>query len=80
MPKPFVERFRNYLIYLTHVMRLAASVSSIFPNPSDNGQIKEHIFLDFLKQHIPNSCNVLLGGFLFNLDGDDTYLRKVLLC
>lgn len=72
MSKPFVERFRNYLIYLTQSMPLAASVASIFPNPTDNGQIKEHIFLDFLKQHIPSSCNVLLGGFLFNLEGDES--------
>jgi hypothetical protein len=51
MPKPFVERFRKYLIHLTQVMQSRAVVSSIFPNPTDNGQIKEHIFLDLLNQH-----------------------------
>ncbi|MBE9004435.1 hypothetical protein IQ259_05165 [Fortiea sp. LEGE XX443] len=72
MPKPFVERFRKYLIDITQVLRGEASVSSIFPNTTDNGQSKERIFLEVLKQHIPSSCNIFLGGFLFNLDGEES--------
>jgi hypothetical protein len=72
MPKPFVQRFRKYLIDITQVMRGEASVSSIFPNTTDNGQSKERIFLEVLKQHIPSSCNIFLGGFLFNLNGDES--------
>ncbi|MBD2457162.1 hypothetical protein H6G80_24190 [Nostoc sp. FACHB-87] len=79
MSKPFVERFRQYLIDITQVMRGEASVSSIFPNTTDNGQSKERIFLEVLKHHIPSSCNIFLGGFLFNLDGDESKQMDIII-
>lgn len=72
MTKPFAQRLRNYMIGLTHIMRGEALSSSVFPNTTDNGQSKERSFLEILKHHVPASCNVFLGGYLFNLLGDES--------
>lgn len=72
MTKPFAQRLRSYLTGLTHVMRGEALSSTAFPNTTDNGQSKERSFLEILRHHTPSSCNVFLGGYLFNLQGEES--------
>ena len=33
---------------------------------------RERVYAEFLRLHLPSSCNVLFGGFLFNLAGDES--------
>ncbi len=79
MAKPFIERFRKYLISLTQVIRGEALASSVFPNTTDTGQSKERAFLEILKLHLPSSCNIFLGGYLFNLDGDESKQMDIII-
>ena len=44
----------------------------MFPNASDIGSSREKIYAEMLRQHIPSSCNVLFGGFLFDQEGKES--------
>lgn len=68
----FTERFRQYLLDLVKVLRGEESAAKVFANATDNGQCKEGALRDILSYHIPSSCNIFLGGFLFNLAGDES--------
>ena len=68
----FTERFRLYLLSLVQVLRGEESAAKVFANATDNGQSKEGALRDILSYHIPISCNIFLGGFLFNLAGDES--------
>jgi hypothetical protein len=72
MPAPFFTRLRTYLDSIGKVLAGQAAVASVFPNGSDIGVSRERIYVDVLKQHIPASCNVFLGGFLFGSDGSES--------
>lgn len=45
-------------------------ISSVFPNPSDIGDARENILLNFLKNHLPARCSVVRGGFVFDVNGN----------
>jgi len=70
--KDFYKRLRNYYIDVAKVLRGEADAASIFPNPTDIGMSREKIYAEFLRQHAPSKCNVLLGGFLFDEDGNES--------
>ncbi|MCA9027983.1 MAG: hypothetical protein KDA86_22425 [Planctomycetaceae bacterium] len=72
MPAPFFERLRDYYRDVATVLRGESSASSIFPNTSDIGTSREVVYRKFLKEHLPSACNVMLGGFLFNQQGEDS--------
>ena len=72
MPKNFYERLRDYYIKVGGVLRGEADAASIFPNPSDVGMSRERVYAEFLRQHAPSKCNVFLGGFLFDEDGNES--------
>lgn len=54
-------------------------MAAIFPNPSDKGGSREAIYSEFLKKHLPSSCNILLGGFLFDLQGNESKQLDVII-
>ena len=68
----FYGRLGNYYQQVAAVIRGEADAASVFPNPSDVGSSRETIYADFLRQHVPSKCNVLLGGFLFHEDGSES--------
>lgn len=72
MPKPFIERLRDYYTDVGKVLRGEANVASVFPNPSDIGLSREQAYAEFLRQHAPSKCNVEFGGFLFDEDGAES--------
>lgn len=72
MPKPFFNRLRDYYLKVGEVLRGEAGAASIFPNTTDIGMERERVYAEFMRTHLPPSCNVLYGGFLFNLDGDES--------
>jgi hypothetical protein len=53
-------------------MRSPCAAASIFPNPTDKGISREQVYEEFLRLHLPSSCNVLFGGFLFNFEGQES--------
>jgi len=70
--RPFYERLRIYFDKVQQVLLGQASAASVFANPADIGQSRERIYAEFLKSHLPSSCSVVLGGFLFNLEGAES--------
>lgn len=69
MSEQFFDRLKNYYSKIGEVLRGEADVASIFPNTTDIGMSRERVYAEVLKLHLPLSCNVVLGGFLFDLNG-----------
>lgn len=72
MPKPFYTRLKNYFSDIAKVLQGQSSVASIFPNTTDVGMSRERIYAEVLRQHIPASCAVYYGGFLFDIFGNES--------
>jgi hypothetical protein len=72
MAKPFYERLNDYFTRIGSVLRGEADAAAIFSNTTDIGFSRERIYADFLRTHLPSSCNVQFGGFLFGLEGEES--------
>lgn len=72
MTKPFFERLKRYFSAVAEVLRGEADAASIFPNTTDIGIARECIYAEVLRKHLPSSCNVFLGGFLFDQNGNES--------
>lgn len=72
MPQLFYDRLRSYFAKVGEVLRGEAEAAAIFPNMTDVGMSRERIYGDFLRTHLPSSCNILFGGFLFGLNGQES--------
>lgn len=72
MPKKFYDRLRDYYQKVGEVLRGEAEASAIFPNASDIGAHRERVYAEFLRNHLPASCSIMYGGFLFNIEGDES--------
>jgi hypothetical protein len=72
MPSEFYTRLKKYYMKVGEVLRGEADIASIFPNPTDIGMSREMVYAEFLRSHLPSCCNVLYGGFLFNLHGEES--------
>lgn len=72
MTPPFFERLKKYYASIGSVLRGEADASAIFPNAGDIGTSRERIYAEILRSHLPSSCNVLFGGFLFGQDGTES--------
>ncbi|NCT85464.1 MAG: hypothetical protein GXC94_20110 [Comamonadaceae bacterium] len=70
--QPFFKRLRAYFETVAAVLRGEADAAAMFPNSSNVGAARERIYAEFLRQHAPSKCNVLLGGFLFDEDGAES--------
>jgi hypothetical protein len=79
MPKPFFERLGKYYSDIGKVLRGEAGVASIFPNTTDIGMSREQIYAEVLRLHLPSSCNVFLGGFLFDQNGKESKQIDILI-
>lgn len=49
-----------------------ANIASVFPNSTDVGITREQAYLKMLSAHLPSSCNVYKGGFLFDQNGAES--------
>jgi uncharacterized protein DUF6602 len=78
MPKPFFERLQAYYLEVGKVLRGEAAAAAIFPNTTDIGTSRERVYAEFLRLHLPASCSVSLGGFLFNSDGQESKQLDIL--
>lgn len=72
MTKLFYNRLSNYFEKVGEVLRGHADVASIFPNTSDIGLSRELTYTDFLIKFLPSKCNIFLGGFLFDTEGNES--------
>ena len=58
------ETYSNEAKALVH----RANANTLF-NPSDTGLHREQLYADFLERHLPKSCDVFLGGQIFDITG-----------
>src|ERR1043165_8082751 len=72
MPQPFYNRLMGYYRSIGKVLRGEAAAASVFPNSTDIGVSRERAYMRFLETHVPSSCSVTLGGFMFGLDGSES--------
>lgn len=78
MAGQFFQRLRTYYLDVAAVLRGEAKAASIFPNTTDIGMSREHVYAEFLRQHAPSKCNVFFGGFIFGEDGSESAQLDVL--
>lgn len=79
MSKQFFDRLTEYYTNVGEVLRGEANAASIFPNASDIGTSRERIYAEMLRSHVPSSCNVVLGGFLFDQEGNESKQLDILI-
>lgn len=72
MPGIFFKRLETYFSKVGGVLKGEADVASIFPNSQDIGTSRERIYAEVLRQHLPKSCAVSFGGFLFDMEGNES--------
>lgn len=60
----------NYFQGIADDISNAKVISSIFPNMSDVGDIRENVLLKFLQTHLPTRCSVIKGGFVFDSENN----------
>lgn len=68
----FYSRLFDYYEKVASVLKGEAATASIFPNTTDIGMSREKVYAEFLRLHLPSSCNVIFGGFLFSESGDES--------
>lgn len=68
----FIDRFRQYLSATIETLKNEEQAASVFANTTDIGQSKEARIRDILRFHIPKSANIDLGGFLFDVAGNES--------
>lgn len=73
------DKLRDYYSSIAASMKSEAERARAFSNNSDKGQIREDIYLKFLKDHLPSSCNVAFGGFLFNFSESESKQLDILI-
>jgi len=72
MTTPFFERLKEYFSRVGEILKGKAELASIFPNAPDIGTSRERVYAEVLRQHLPNSCTVSFGGFLFDMEGNES--------
>lgn len=54
------------------------SKRSLYDNSADIGNAVESIYLEFLKQHVPAICDLLLGGYVFDVEGRRSHQMDII--
>jgi hypothetical protein len=70
--KDFYTRFRDYFEHISDSLNSDTGASSIFPNSTDSGGSREDLIRDFLISHLPKKSEVFKGGFLFDMNGNES--------
>jgi len=79
MPQTFYERLEKYFSDIGKVLRGEADSASIFPNATDIGMSRERVYAEVLRLHVPSSCNVSYGGFIFDIEGRESRQMDVVI-
>jgi hypothetical protein len=62
MTDKFYNRLKSYYQTVGTLLYQQAETAAIYPNPGDKGFFRETIYSEFLKNHLPSSCNIIQGG------------------
>ena len=68
----------DYFQQISIILQTEKDASCVFPNPSDMGQSRENALKEFLKAHLPSRCNVISGGYIFDLNRSSKQLDLII--
>ena len=52
---------------------------TLLENPADIGRAVESIYLEFLRKHVPAICDILQGGYVFNIEGNRSHQMDIII-
>ena len=64
------SNIRNHFEKIADQLVAETEVASGLTNSSDVGASREDVYKRFLERHLPKTCNVFLGGYVFDIDGN----------
>ncbi len=66
------DRLRAHYEAISEELASAARQASILDHPTGIGTEREEVYRGFLERHVPKTCDVFLGGYVFNLEGNQS--------
>ena len=76
------ETFRNISEYFESECRAMvherAGRRSLLDNPADIGTAVEGVYREFLTQHVPAMCDILQGGYVFDVEGHRSHQMDII--
>lgn len=68
----FYSGLKDYYEQAAHRISAAGRSAAIYSNRPDMGMQKEIAYMEFLQDNLPKSCDIFLGGFLFDREGNQS--------
>lgn len=69
---PALERLRDYFQSIADELAIEAKKIAVLENAGDIGGEREAGLKNFLGRHLPNRCEVIKGGFIFDQNGNES--------
>lgn len=61
---------KNYYIQVAQNLTAEAKQAALLANPTGVGTEREEVYREFLERHLPKTCDVFLGGYVFDVKGN----------
>ena len=78
MDKRVFEEIADYFEAVSAQLEGDARQAKLFDNASVVGGIREEVYQRFLERHLPKSCDVFRGGYVFNVEGMTSHQTDVI--
>lgn len=78
MEPSFFTRLKEFYSGIGHALAARRDLTGILPNPTDKGLSRERAYAEVLRQLLPSSCQVALGGFVFSRNDVESRQMDVL--
>jgi len=69
MTRDVLEDLKGHYAAVAEELRSNAEQAGLLANPTGVGTQREEVYQTFLKRHLPKTCDVFLGGYLFDRNG-----------
>lgn len=70
MAPDIFEQFKKHYISVADELTAKAKQAGLLNNATGIGTEREEAYRDFLERHVPKTCDVFLGGYVFDLMGN----------
>ena len=70
MTQDVFHRLKAHYASIATELRSVAEEAGLLVNPTAVGTEREEVYRTFLERHLPKMCDVFLGGYLFDLNGN----------
>ena len=72
MKSDVLDQLRGHFVYVAAELRNQAKQAGLLVNPTGVGTQREEFYQSFLDRHLPKTCGVFLGGYLFDRNGNSS--------